>query len=654
VSRYRYGPWRGGDDPLAAPYDVAEVVDALGDRILEGQTPGEALADLMRRGLGERRGLDALRAQVRRRRDALRTGDLAGVLEQVREMLEAALDDEQDALAGAHDPAARAAQEELDRLPDDLAQSVRDLADYDWRSPTARQTYQQLRDLLRRDVLGQQLRGRREPASGDPDQAARDAKDMLADLNRLLSAHARGEETDEQLADFMRRHGESFDPQPATVDELVDLLAERAAAAQRLLASLDPRQREALRDLVAQALADDPDLERELAALRDTLRSLRPGLDWSSRQQMRSGEPLGYVEATDALAELTRLSDLSDQLGQGYPGATLDDVDVEALRDALGPSAAHDVEALRRLERELLDQGWLTRGPEGLQLSARAVRRLGQTALRRVLDQLRRGRPGGHDQQRAGAAGELTGASRAWEFGDDQPWDVVRTLQQALLREAAASAPRTGPVRPRLEAADITVAETETRTSAAVALLVDLSYSMVAEGRWAPMKQTALALHHLVSTRFRQDALAVVGFDRWARPLTAAELATVAPGMVQGTNLQHALLLAQQFLRRHPTAQPVVLVVTDGEPTAHLEHGEAVFSWPPLPQTVARTVAEVDELTRLGAALTIVMLGDDPGLQRFVQAVARRSGGRVLTPAVDRLGEYVVSDYLRARRSPRR
>jgi uncharacterized protein with von Willebrand factor type A (vWA) domain len=652
MTSYRYGPWRGGQDPLAPPYDVSAALDALGDRVLAGQTPAQALRGLLRRGLGQHRGLDALREQVRRRRDELRSGDLAGLLHQVRNLLDQALADERAALAQADDDAARMAQAALDALPDDVAQAVRDLADHDWRSPSARRTYEQIRDLVRRDVLGQQLRGAREPRSGDPTAAAAATKDLLADLNRLLAAHARGEDTRAQFEQFMRRHGDRLDEQPRSTDELIDVLAERAAAAQRLLASLDPGQREAMVDLIAQALAADPDLERELAELRDTLRTLRPGLDWSSRQQMRDGDPLGYVEATDALAQLARLSDLADQLGQDYPGATLDDVDVQALSQVLGPAAAAEVEALRRLERELVDQGLLTRGPEGLQLSARAVRRLGQTALRRVLDQVRRGRPGAHEQSRAGSAGELTGAARPWEFGDEQPVDVVRTLQQALLRQAEAGerdASTPGRVG-LLEVSDLSVAETETRTGAAVALLVDLSYSMVAEGRWEPMKQTALALHHLVSTRFRQDCLQVIGFDRWARPLGPLDLAAVGPGQVQGTNLQHALLLAQRFLRRHPGAQPVVIVVTDGEPTAHLEDGEAVFCWPPLPETVARTVAEVDGLTRLGAALSVVMLGDDPGLQRFVQAVARRSGGRVLTPATDRLGEYVVSDYLRARR----
>jgi len=168
------------------------------------------------------------------------------------------------------------------------------------------------------------------------------------------------------------------------------------------------------------------------------------------------------------------------------------------------------------------------------------------------------------------------------------------------------------------------------------------------------MKQTALALAHLVATRFPQDALQIIGFGRYAAPLTQVQLAGVEPDFVQGTNLQHALSLAGRHLRRHASSEPVVLVVTDGEPTAHLEaDGEAWFSWPPLPETVQRTIAEVDRLAAAGATLNLFMLGEEPGLRRFVDAVARRSGGRVLTPSPQDLTSYVVTDYLTIRRSQR-
>ncbi|HEX8498832.1 MAG TPA: VWA domain-containing protein, partial [Actinomycetales bacterium] len=386
----------------------------------------------------------------------------------------------------------------------------------------------------------------------------------------------------------------------------------------------------------------------QMGRLTDSLRSLRPDLSWGRGEKVRGEQPLGYGQATAALSEVAELDDLLDQLGQEHPGATLDDVDVEAVERQLGRSAADDVRRLQQLERELKRQGWLVRDGDAMSLSPKALRRLGATALRQVFAQIESRRRGAHDQRSAGSAGEVTGASRAWEFGDEQPLDVVRTVGNAVRRSLA-----TGDGAVALAVEDFEVVETERRASAAVALCVDLSFSMVSEGRWGPMKQTALALSHLVETRFPQDSLQIIGFGRYAQTLTSGELAGVDPDFVQGTNLQHALQLAGRHLRRHSDADPVVLVVTDGEPTAHLEQGEAVFSWPPMRQTVQATVAEVDLLTRYGASLNIFMLGEHPGLRRFVDAMARRSGGRVLSPSADDLGRYVVQDYLRARRGRR-
>jgi uncharacterized protein with von Willebrand factor type A (vWA) domain len=322
---------------------------------------------------------------------------------------------------------------------------------------------------------------------------------------------------------------------------------------------------------------------------------------------------------------------------------------VERLEQYLGGDAARDFEELRRLERELERQGYLSQGDDGPRLTPRAIRRLGETALKRVFEGLSSEGRGDHDEHRTGHADEPTGLTRAWEFGDEQPIDVVRTVSNALHRKAADVD------GVALEVGDFEVVETERRTTAAVALCVDMSFSMVNEGRWGPMKQTALALSHLVQTRFRQDALEIIGFTIAARRLTPVQLAEAEPEWVQGTNLQHALMLASRHLRRHPQAQPVVLVVTDGEPTAHLTaDGTPVFQWPTTTATLRATVAQVDELRRSGAALNIFMLGDDSGLARFVDSVARRAGGRVFTPSVDRLGEYVVSDYLRARQGRRR
>ena len=302
---------------------------------------------------------------------------------------------------------------------------------------------------------------------------------------------------------------------------------------------------------------------------------------------------------------------------------------------------------MQDLERELEEQGYLSRGDDGLRLTPRAVRRLGQSALKKVFDRLQATGTGDHSDHRTGAADEPTGLTRPWVFGDELPLDAARTVSNALRR---AGLPEGGVA---LQVEDFEVTETERRTSAAVALCVDMSFSMVQDGRWGPMKQTALALSHLIETRFRQDALQVIGFNRVARE-PPVQLAEAEPDYVQGTNLQHALMLASRHLRRHPDAEPVILVVTDGEPTAHLTgDGQAQFQWPTTMATLRATIDEVDELVRYGATINTFMLGEDPGLGRFVEALAKRAGGRVFTPDIGRLGEYVVSDYLRARRGRR-
>jgi uncharacterized protein with von Willebrand factor type A (vWA) domain len=301
------------------------------------------------------------------------------------------------------------------------------------------------------------------------------------------------------------------------------------------------------------------------------------------------------------------------------------------------------VEALAELERELREQGVFERAPDGsLRLSPKALRRLGESALRDVVDKIG-SRRGDRATRRSGSAGEPTGASRPWAFGDTESWNVPRTLVNAQLRRAG------GDDR-LMDVADVEIIETEHRTRAVVALCVDTSWSMVQDGRWVPMKRTALALHQLISTRFRTDALQLITFGRGAEKVELPDLIGLEGTYVQGTNLHHALMLAGEHLHRHPDAVPVVLVVTDGEPTAHVEpDGGLAFSYPPEPQTLWSTVSELDRLTARRAAITFFILGDDPRLASFMDALARRCQGRVVAPDLDGLGAEVVADYLRTR-----
>jgi uncharacterized protein with von Willebrand factor type A (vWA) domain len=647
MAGFRYGEYHDGPDPLAPPYDVRAALDEMGDSILSGSTPLDALRDLLRRGLPGRpdnRGLDDLLRQVRQRRRELREqGRLDGTLERARALLDKAIGQERAELFPDPSDDARMREAELDTLPGDTSRAIQQLSDYEWRSAAARQTFEELRDLLRREVLDSQFRGMRDSLANPDPEAMERVRQMMSDLNDMLDKDARGEHTQQDFDAFMEKHGEFFPENPRNLEELVDILARRAAAAQRLLASLTPEQREELSNLINQTL-DQAGLGEQMRRLGDALYARRPDLAWDSPERMTGESPMGMGDATTALQELSDLAELESALRQDYPGARLDDIDEDAVRRALGRSAVDDLDALRRIERELEEQGYLRRQRGKLELTPKAVRRLGETALRRVFSSLDSGRRGDHDQHDAGAAGELTGATRQWRFGDEQPIDVVRTVVNGVRRGGRSD----GGVK--LSVDDFEVAETERRSAAAVCLLVDLSYSMALRGTWAVAKQTALALQALVASKFPQDAVQIIGFSNYARVLQPDELAGLDWDMVQGTNLHHALLIAGRHLDRHPDFEPVVLVVTDGEPTAHLmRNGRSWFEWPPSRETLELTLAEVDKMTRRRATINVFMLAADERLREFVDEVARRNGGRVFSPSAERLGEYVVSDFLRAR-----
>ncbi|CAM3950078.1 vWA domain-containing protein [Janibacter anophelis] len=645
-SRRRFHRYEGGD-PLAPPVDIAEALDAIGERVMGGSSPERALQEFLRRGGRDQRGLDDLARQVNeRRRELLHQHGLDGTLQEVRELLDRAVLEERKQLArDVHldDLERDFAQMRLDNLSLSTAAAVSELQDYSWQSSQARADYERIKDLLGREVLDQRFAGMKQALEGatDEDRAAVDA--MLRDLNELLEKHQRGEDTPEDFAEFMDRHGDFFPEGPQDVDELIDALAQRAAAAQRLLNSMTPEQREELMQLSAQAFGS-PQLMESLGRLDANLQSLRPGEDWSGSEQFGGEQGLGLGDGTGMLQDIARLDALSDQLSQSHAGARLDDIDLDELARQLGEQAAVDAKALRDLEQALRSSGTVRRDFEGqLRLTPRAMRQLGRSLLRDIADRMS-GRQGQRDLRRAGAAGERSGATRPWEFGDTEPWDIPRTVLNGVLRRAGDGSDRL------ITSDDIEVAETEARTQAAVALLVDTSFSMAMDGRWVPMKRTALALHTLIRSRFRGDHLQLIGFGRHASVMEIEELTALDAFWDKGTNLHHALLLANRHFRKHPNAQPVLLVVTDGEPTAHLEPGgESFFDYPPHPLTIAVTVRELDTASRLGAQTTFFRLGEDPGLARFVDTLARRAGGKVVAPELDDLGAAVVGSYLGSR-----
>jgi uncharacterized protein with von Willebrand factor type A (vWA) domain len=654
----RFTKYDGGD-PLAPPVDLAEALDAIGQDVMAGYSPEHAMREFLRRGSSDQAGLDELARRVaEKRREILQRNNLDGTMREVRELLDKAVLAERGQLARdtAMDDSDRMLREmTLDNLSPSTAAAVSELASYDWQSSEAREAYEEIKDLLGRELLDQRFAGMKQALEGATEEDRAAVNEMLSDLNDLLEKHAAGGVTDEEFGDFMDKHGDFFPDNPRDMDELLDSLAQRAAAAQRMMNSMTPEQRQELMELSQQAFGS-PQLMEQLARMDANLQELRPGEDWSGSESFEGEQGMGLGDGTGALQDLAQLDALADQLAQSHSGARLDDVDLDALAQQLGADAAVSAKTLQDLERALRDSGYLKRGSDGeLRLSPRAMRQLGKALLRDVAERMS-GRSGARETRTTGLAGEPSGASRRWEFGDTEPWDVPRTITNAVLRDPqsfggrVAGEGRAGVSRLRIQVDDIEVVETEARTQAAVALLVDTSFSMAMDGRWVPMKRTALALHQLVRSRFRGDDLQLIAFGRHAQVMEIEELTGLDARWDKGTNLHHGLLLANRFFRKHPNAQPVLLVVTDGEPTAHLEaDGEVWFSYPPHPLTISHAVRELDAAARLGAQVTFFRLGEDPGLARFIDSMARRVDGRMVSPELDDLGAAVVGSYLGSR-----
>ena len=641
--RFRYSRWDGTQDPLGPDLSAADLLDAMSEDLLSGQGADRALSRLLRQGMrGRFTGMDALRARLReaRRRERERL-NLEGPLQEIQQRLDETLQTERSTLSFRAEEDARFREQFLDSLPPDPAGQIKELKDYRFVDPQAQRKFDELMEWLKDQVLGSYFRSMAEGMRNvSPEQLQR-FKDMLAELNDMIEARDRGEEYD--FDGFMQRHGDLFPDNPQTLDELLEQMARRMAALSRLLASLSPEQRAEL-EAVAREVLQDMDLAFQVDRLAGSLSGMFPEMPWEE-PALAGGEEAMPMQATvDALERLSDYEELDRAMRADYPGASLEDVDEERLHRALGEDAVRDLRRIREIERALEQAGLVTRTGGRLQVTPKGARKLGERALVRLFDQLKRDREGAHDARRAGGQAEPTGATRPWRFGDAGAIAVQKTVFNALVREGPSP-------RPRLHPQDFELVDSESRTEAATALLLDLSFSMPLRGHWVPAKRMALALHALIEGRYPHDTLYLIGFSDYARRMRPEDLAGAGWERVYGTNMQHAFNLAGRLLSDHRRATKQVIMVTDGEPTAHLENGVAQFNWPPIPQTIQRTLSEAMRLARAGVTINVFMLEQTPGLTRFMERLARLTSGRVFFTAGEGLGEFVIRDYVSRRAS---
>jgi uncharacterized protein with von Willebrand factor type A (vWA) domain len=642
--RIRYSRWDGTQDPLGPDLSAGELLENMSDELLSGESVDRALSRMIRRGMrGRFSGLDALRARLRdqRRKEQDRL-NLEGPLREVQERLDEILETERMTLSFRAEDDARLREQFLDSLPPDPAGQIRELKDYRFADPEAQREFDRLMEWLQEQVLGSYFRNLTEGMRNMTPEQIRRFKDMLAELNQMIEARDRGEPID--FPGFMQRYGDFFPENPRTLDELLEQMARRMAALSRLMASLSPDQRAEL-EALAQAMLEDMDLAFQVDQLARSLAGMYPDMPWGDPALAGGDEAMPMQATVDALERLSDYEDLDRSMRADYAGASLEDVDEERLRRTLGDDAVRDLRRLREVERALEKAGLVSRAGGRLQVTPRGARRLGERVLVRVFERLKRDREGAHDARQSGGAAEPTGATRPWKFGDSGQIAVQRSVFNAVVRDGPSASPRLAPD-------DFELLDAETRTEAATALLLDLSFSMPLRGHWVPAKRMALALHALIEGRYPHDKLYMIGFSDYARRINPEDLARSGWERVYGTNMQHAFNLAGRLLSQHPRASKQVIMVTDGEPTAHLEGGEVFFSWPPVPETIRLTLTEAMRLANAGVTINVFMLEDTEGLQRFMERLARLTNGRVFQTAGEgagHLGEFVIRDYVSRR-----
>jgi len=652
--RFTYSRWDGTQS--GPDLDADALLRAMGDELIEHGDPNDALRRILRDGLevdGERlQGLREMLERLRRQRqEMLESHDLGGVYDEIRDALGEVMETERGSLGelegSGDDVVAESAErrrQDLDLIEhENLAGQVRGLTDYDFTSAEAAERFEELLEELRRQLMQQavdQMAGAMENLS--PEDLAR-MKDMLAELNRMLEQRRVGEVPD--FDGFMERFGDFFPENPQTLDELLEVMARRMAAMQQMINSMTPEQRAQIRELSEQLL-EDMDLQWQMDQLGDNLRELFPQMGWEQQRDLTGQDPLDMGEAMELFEDLADLDQLEQMLrGASSPGA-LAEVDIDRVRDLLGDQSAESLERLSELARMLEEAGLVDNDEGQLTLTPRAIRRLGQNALGDLFRRLLHDRAGRHDMERTGGGHEREYTTKPYEFGDAFNLHIERTLRNAVTRSGAGT-----PVQ--LTPEDFEVERTEATVQVATVLMLDLSLSMPMRGNFLPAKKVAMALHSLISTQFPRDYLGVVTFSEVAREIQPERIPEISWDYVYGTNMQHGLVLARRMLARQ-TGTRQIIMVTDGEPTAHItDQGYPVFNYPPSQATVDRTLTEVRRCTRDGIRINVFMLDATPYLTRFIETVTKMNGGRAFFTTNQDLGDYVLVDFVDQRRTLR-
>ena len=514
---------------------------------------------------------------------------------------------------------------------------------YEFVSSNAREQFEEMMSELEQDVLTTYFEQSKEfLGRPDPEELAR-TRDMMDALSTMIEQDRRGEAIDPSFNDFMTKFGDFF-PGAESLDDVIRAMAQRAAAAEAMFNSLSGDQQSELRSMFDQMM-QNMELNFALNRLVSNLRQATPDIDWNRAHRMRANGSSSFADATSSAEQLGELRGLEDFLGRANAAQGLPEVDVEAVRRNLGDDAASHVVRLQNALKGLKNQGFIDRQGSRLSLTSKGVRQIGQQALKDLFAQLRTSPAlGAHREASVARGGDREETSKPWEPGEAFALHLPKTIRNALLRQ--------GPGTPvRLHPDDFEVEEYEALRRSSTVFAIDLSLSMAMRDNLVPAKKMILALTQLIRSKFPRDFVAVVGFGETAQELRIDDIPALTIDYNYGTNLQHALALSRHLMRSERGERQIV-VVTDGEPTAHLmENGEPYFAWPPVRETLEKTMAEVVRCTRAGIKINIFALDIERSQFPFVEQITRVNGGRTFYTSTDDLGSYVLDDFVRHRRA---
>ena len=660
TQRFMYSRWDGTQTGFE--FDADAAFDELTDELLYHGDVNAALRRMMQEGMRDRNGeeLQGIRELLERlrqeRQKRLENSDLGGVYDEIKAQLDDIIDEERHAIDNARNDAlnsgderraqnAQAAADErnmhLDLMPDDLAGKVRELDSYNFESKEAKQRFEQLMDKLREQLMQQmvdQMSGAM--ANMTPEDMAR-MKDMMAALNEMLEKHQRGE--DPGFEQFMAEYGDFFPENPETVEELLEQMAKRMAAMQAMMNSMTPEQRAQLQQLSDQ-LMQDMDLQWQMQQLSGNLQQMFPQLGWNQSYDFEGQDPMGFQQAMQAMKDLGDLDQLENLLRNASSPGALAEADMDRVRDLMGDDAARSLERLAELTKMLEEAGLIEQKEGRLELTPRGLRKIGSNALRDLFSKLAKDTVGQHQTSNLGQGHERTYDTKAYEYGDPFQLDLNRTIRNALRRGGGGT-----PIQ--LDPSDFEIERTEHLTRSSTVLMLDLSLSMPMRDNFLPAKKVAMALHSLITSQFPRDYLGIVGFSETARILTAEQLPEVSWDFVYGTNMQHGFILARKLLARESGTKQIIMI-TDGEPTAHImDNGMPFFNYPPVRETVEATLREVVRCTKEQIRINTFGLGADGSLRAFIEQMTKINRGRAFFTSPEHLGDYVLVDFMEGKRA---